>query len=83
MYETIYHRPSSIEDTVALFTKGSDAKYLAGGHTLLPVVKQRLAPPSDIIDLTKIPALVGITTTGVRSPSRRRRPTTTSSPMPK
>jgi aerobic carbon-monoxide dehydrogenase medium subunit len=64
MYETTYHRPSSVEDAVALFKKGADAKYLAGGHTLLPVMKQRLAQPSDVIDLAKIPALVGISVTG-------------------
>ena len=45
MYETTYHRPSSVDEAAALFAKGSDAKYLAGGHTLLPVMKQRLAPP--------------------------------------
>jgi carbon-monoxide dehydrogenase medium subunit len=64
MYETTYHRPSSVEDAVALFKKGSDAKYMAGGHTLLPVMKQRLAQPSDVIDLARIPALVGISVTG-------------------
>src|SRR3984893_17920609 len=60
MYETTYHRPSSVDEAVALFGKGSDAKYLAGGHTLLPVMKQRLASPSDVIDLGKIKELVGI-----------------------
>ena len=63
MYETTYHRASSLEDAAALFAKGSDAKYLAGGQTLLPVMKQRLAQPSDVIDLTKIPALVGVSAT--------------------
>lgn len=63
MYETTYHRPSSVDEAAALFAKGSDAKYLAGGHTLLPVMKQRLAGPSDVIDLAKIPALVGIDAT--------------------
>lgn len=63
MYQTTYHRPSSVDDAVALFKKGSDSKYLAGGHTLLPVMKQRLAAPSDVIDLAKIPALVGISVT--------------------
>jgi aerobic carbon-monoxide dehydrogenase medium subunit len=63
MYSTTYHRPSSVEEAAALFAKGSDAKYLAGGHTLLPVMKQRLASPSDVIDLAKIPALVGIDVT--------------------
>jgi carbon-monoxide dehydrogenase medium subunit len=64
MYSTTYHRPSSVDEAVALFAKGSEAKYLAGGHTLLPVMKQRLAAPSDVIDLAKIPALVGIEVTG-------------------
>ncbi|MES2603248.1 MAG: xanthine dehydrogenase family protein subunit M [Pseudomonadota bacterium] len=63
MYETTYHRPSSVDDAVALFKKGSDSKYLAGGHTLLPVMKQRLAQPSDVIDLARIPALVGVSAT--------------------
>jgi carbon-monoxide dehydrogenase medium subunit len=60
MYETTYHRPSSVAEAVALFAKGSESKYLAGGHTLLPVMKQRLAAPSDVIDLGKIKELVGI-----------------------
>jgi aerobic carbon-monoxide dehydrogenase medium subunit len=60
MYETTYHRPSSVEDAAALFAKGSEAKYLAGGHTLIPVMKQRLAAPSDVIDLGRIKELVGI-----------------------
>jgi len=64
MYETTYHRPSSIEDAAALFAKGSDSKYLAGGHTLIPVMKQRLAAPSDVIDLGRIKDLVGIEVSG-------------------
>ena len=60
MYQTTYHRPSSVEEAAALFGKGSDSKYLAGGHTLIPVMKQRLAAPSDVIDLGKIKELVGI-----------------------
>ena len=64
MYSTTYHRPASVDEAAALFAKGSEAKYLAGGHTLLPVMKQRLASPSDVIDLAKIPALVGIDVTG-------------------
>ena len=64
MYETTYHRPSSVDEAAALFAKGSDSKYLAGGHTLLPVMKQRLASPSDVIDLGRIKDLVGIEPTG-------------------
>lgn len=60
MYETTYHRPSSVAEATALFAKGSEPKYLAGGHTLIPVMKQRLASPSDVIDLGRIKELVGI-----------------------
>ncbi|MGA2287712.1 FAD binding domain-containing protein [Bradyrhizobium sp.] len=60
MYQTIYHRPSSVEEAATLFAKGSEPKYLSGGHTLLPVMKQRLASPSDLIDLGKIKDLVGV-----------------------
>ena len=64
MYETTYHRPSSIDEAAALFAKGSEAKYLAGGHTLIPVMKQRLAAPSDVIDLARIKELVGVEASG-------------------
>src|ERR1700726_1369296 len=60
MYATTYHRPSSVDEAAALFSKGKEAKYLAGGHTLIPVMKQRLASPTDVIDLGKIKDLIGI-----------------------
>src|SRR5437868_13953183 len=60
MYETIYHRPSSVDEAAALFAKGAEAKYLAGGHTLIPVMKQRLASPADVVDLGKLEDLIGI-----------------------
>jgi carbon-monoxide dehydrogenase medium subunit len=60
MYQTTYHRPSSVDEAAALFGKVSEAKYLSGGHTLIPVLKQRLASPSDVIDLGKIKDLIGI-----------------------
>ena len=63
MYETTYHRASSVDEAAALFVKGPEAKYLAGGQTLIPVMKQRLAAPSDVIDLARIPALIGIDVT--------------------
>ena len=53
MYQTIYHRASSVDEAVSLFANGTEAKFLAGGQTLLPVMKQRLASPSDVIDLGK------------------------------
>jgi aerobic carbon-monoxide dehydrogenase medium subunit len=60
MYQTTYHRPSTLDEAAALFGEGQEAKYLAGGQTLLPVMKQRLAAPSDVIDLAKINELIGI-----------------------
>src|SRR4029079_6443932 len=60
MYETTYHRASSVDEAVALFGKGSESKYLAGGHTLIPVMKQRLASASDVLDLGKIKDLIGV-----------------------
>lgn len=64
MYQTTYHRPSSVDEAVSLFGKGKEAKFLAGGQTLIPVMKQRLAAPSDVIDLAKIKELVGVDVTG-------------------
>src|SRR6202020_935963 len=64
MYQTTYHRASSIDEAAALFAKGTEAKYLAGGQTLLPVMKQRLAAPSEVIDLAKIKDLVGVELSG-------------------
>ena len=60
MYETIYHRPTSVEDAIQLFSTARDAKFISGGQTLLPTMKQRLAAPSDVIDLRHIAALAGI-----------------------
>nr|WP_306268515.1 xanthine dehydrogenase family protein subunit M [Pararhizobium sp. IMCC3301] len=60
MYETIYHRPTSVEHAIQLFSTAQDAKFLSGGQTLLPTMKQRLAAPSDVIDLRHIAALAGI-----------------------
>jgi carbon-monoxide dehydrogenase medium subunit len=64
MYQTTYHRASSVDDAASLFAKGKESKYLAGGHTLLPVMKQRLAGPSDVIDLARIKELIGIEVAG-------------------
>ena len=65
MYETTYHRPSSVDEAAKLFAKGSEAKYLAGGRTPgISVMKQRLASPSDVIDLGKLKELIGIEASG-------------------
>src|ERR1700752_854173 len=64
MYETHYHRASSIDDAAAQFGKGAEAKYLSGGQTLIPVMKQRLAQPSDVIDLSKVKEMIGCEVSG-------------------
>ena len=52
MYDFTYHRPTKIADAVKLIKKAKEGKLLSGGMTLLPTMKQRLASPSDIIDLS-------------------------------
>ncbi len=64
MYETNYHRPKDVAEAARLFSSGEDARYLAGGQTLLPTMKQRLAAPSDVIDVRGLAELKGITVTG-------------------
>jgi len=60
MYDFNYHKPGSIDEAIQLFTGAEDGVYLAGGHTLLPSMKQRLASPTDVIDLAGIGGLSGI-----------------------
>jgi aerobic carbon-monoxide dehydrogenase medium subunit len=60
MYDFAYHRPSSVRQAVNLLAKVQDAKLLAGGQTLIPTMKQRLASPTNLIDLSLIPELAGI-----------------------
>jgi aerobic carbon-monoxide dehydrogenase medium subunit len=55
-----YHRPATVAAAAALYKKAKDGKYLGGGHTLLPVMKQGLASHSDIVDLTGIKNFSGI-----------------------
>jgi aerobic carbon-monoxide dehydrogenase medium subunit len=56
-----YVAPDSLEDVLrALSEGGEDAKLLAGGHSLLPLMKLRLAAPSLLVDLRKVPGLSGI-----------------------
>lgn len=63
MYATTYHRPKSVAEAAALVAAHPEAKILAGGQTLLPTMKQRLAAPSDLVDIGRIPELAGITKT--------------------
>ena len=60
MYQFNYHKPTSLDDAVALFQESDDPMYLSGGMTLIPTMKQRLAAPTDVIDLSGISELAGI-----------------------
>ena len=60
MYDFNYHRPASVADAAKMLTGKTDAQLLAGGMTLIPTLKQRLARPSDLIDLCDIAELTGI-----------------------
>ena len=64
MYDTHYHRASSVADAAKLIKKCDDGKLLSGGMTLIPTMKQRLAAPSDLIDLAHIAAMKGVKVSG-------------------
>jgi len=56
-----YTAPDTLDDAITALTDGGeDAKLLAGGHSLLPLMKLRLAAPSLLVDLRKVPGLHGI-----------------------
>jgi carbon-monoxide dehydrogenase medium subunit len=55
-----YHTPGSVQEALGLLGKLEDAKILAGGHSLVPMMKLRLAQPKHLIDLRKVPGLGGI-----------------------
>ncbi len=60
-----YHAPRSVDDAIQLLgSLGEDAKLLAGGHSLLPMMKLRFAEPKHLIDLGRIAALRGISQVG-------------------
>ncbi len=58
-----YHRPKKIEEAIMLYRDSDDPMYLSGGMTLIPTMKQRLAEPTDVIDLSGIRELTGIKST--------------------
>ena len=57
MHDFGYHRPASAADAAGLLAKSGEAKIVAGGMTLIPTLKQRLAQPSDLVDLGGIAEL--------------------------
>jgi carbon-monoxide dehydrogenase medium subunit len=64
MYGFNYHRPDSLDAAAQALAANEEAKILAGGHTLLPTMKQRLAMPSDLVDLSGIAELKGVRAEG-------------------
>jgi aerobic carbon-monoxide dehydrogenase medium subunit len=60
MYNFTYHRPTTARQAANLLAKHPDAKLLAGGHSLIPVMKLRLAQPSALIDLNTVEDLSGV-----------------------
>ena len=57
MYEFKYQRPTSVRQAVNMLAKDPEAKLLAGGHSLLPVMKLRLAKPSALVDIGRVEGL--------------------------
>ena len=66
MYNFNYHKPASLAEAADLMAKAEDGAYLSGGMTLIPTLKQRLASPSDVIDLAGIDGLQGVRVDGNR-----------------
>jgi carbon-monoxide dehydrogenase medium subunit len=60
MYAFTYHRPTTVRQAVNLLAKNEEAKLLAGGHSLVPVMKQRLASPPVLVDLSLVEGLAGV-----------------------
>jgi carbon-monoxide dehydrogenase medium subunit len=60
MYNFDYTRPSSLDEALKALSSGDEVKLMAGGQTLIPTLKQRLAQPSKVIDLSGIAELKGI-----------------------
>jgi len=55
-----YHRPDSLEEALGLLSSLEDAKVLAGGQSLIPVMKLRFAAPAHLVDINHIPGLDGL-----------------------
>jgi aerobic carbon-monoxide dehydrogenase medium subunit len=64
MYAFTYHRPSTVRQAAGILGKQEEAKLLAGGHTLIPTMKLRLAGPKNLVDLAQVEGLTGIEETG-------------------
>jgi carbon-monoxide dehydrogenase medium subunit len=69
-----YERATSIEDAIAKLGASNGGKLIAGGHSLVPLMKLRLSEPGKLVDISKIPGLSGIKdAAGASRLARRRR----------
>jgi carbon-monoxide dehydrogenase medium subunit len=66
MYDFVYSRPSSLSDALSLLNQDEAAQPLSGGQTLMPVLRARLAAPSQLVDLARLSELKGIRVEGGR-----------------
>jgi carbon-monoxide dehydrogenase medium subunit len=64
MYQIRYHKPASIDAALAAMETAEEGKLLGGGQTLLPTMKQRLAAPSDLVDVRGIAGMQDISVAG-------------------
>ncbi len=64
MHKFNYHRPSSVEEAAQVLSAASDGTLMAGGMTLVPTIKHRLADPTDVVDLGGVAALRGVSEDG-------------------
>jgi carbon-monoxide dehydrogenase medium subunit len=62
--EFTYHRPTSVDEAISLLSQDDDVRPLAGGHSLLPMMKLRLVTPAAIVDIGRIPGLDEISANG-------------------
>jgi carbon-monoxide dehydrogenase medium subunit len=64
MYDFSYHKAGSVDDAASKLKSADDGQLVAGGMTLIPTLKQRLAQPSDLVDLGGVADLAGIKADG-------------------
>lgn len=78
-----YHDPTNLDDALALLAEKDNAKLLAGGQSLMPMLNMRFVFPDDVIDINRIPELSGINEAGgrVRIGAMTRQHTLESSPV--
>jgi aerobic carbon-monoxide dehydrogenase medium subunit len=60
MHEFAYHRPQTLKQAIELCSQRPEGRFLAGGQTLIPAMKQALTAPTDVFDLTTVTDLRGI-----------------------